>query len=180
LLKRWKQQPSQELLERGRRVMSLISSNSNAEGAIFTDQGVPLARFETHPKRSAHSLLNLGNKPAFVVYDPSNCEVLRIQRVRRMPPTFQMIGDGQVLARIRLLSLLRNSFAIEPVDGARWVFRMPLFTVTFHGASSEGEEVWVQVGPGKTQWNVLLEPHRDSIPFLSALSFIHREWWCYS
>lgn len=158
----------------------MISLERDAWGTLFRDEGIPHLYFEPDPRRSAWSILNLQRKPDLVFCDSAGGEVLRIQRRVRFPARFEVIEDGDVTGLIRLRSPLRNSYRIEIGTDAGWTFRMPLFSITFHGRSDVGEEVWVRVWPGKRQWNILLQPGSNSPVLLAALSFIHREWWCYA
>jgi len=76
-------------------------------------------------------------------------------------------------------SPFRNKYSIE-IDGAgSWMFRMPLFTISFYGVSTARAEIWVGVGPPKKQWNILLRPGVKEWPLAAALAFIHNEWWNY-
>src|SRR5262245_48490357 len=113
------------------------------------------------------------------VFDSGGCELLRIRRERRLPPRFEMVQDSQIVGRIALCGVLRNKYSIALPDQTTWLFRMPLFTVVFRGESDKGSAVWVFVGPPKVQWNILLDGEGDGLYILSALAFIHREWWCY-
>ena len=88
--------------------------------------------------------------------------------------------DDRPVGEIALRSVFRNTYAITLAGGSTWLFRMPLFAVTFHGESQDGRQVWVRVGPRKTRWNILLDASLDHLHLLAALAFIHREWWCYS
>jgi hypothetical protein len=173
--------PSDEVLDRGFKIVSIVEGSADAPGSIFDSMGGLLWRFHTEPRTHAWSIRNLRQKPEFVVSDPGGSELLRIRREVRFPPTFQMTQSSRVAGYIRLTSVLRNSYVIVLSDGATWRFRMPLYTVLFHGASETGSEVWVSVGPGgKKHWNILLDGNEDQTLVVSAIAFIHREWWCYA
>ena len=180
MLARWRDEPSCELIEQGVHVTSMISLERDASGTLLRDGGIPHLHFQPDPRRSAWSVLNLRRKPDLVFCDSAGGEILRIQRRARVPAVFEMVGGKQVTGEIRLRSVLRNSYRIEISDYPGWIFTMPLFSINFRGLSDVGEEVRVQVGPAKTQWNILLQPGSDSIPLRAALAFIHREWWCYA
>jgi len=172
--------PSPDLIAHGSQVYSAITFDPAAPGAIFTADDRPRWRFEPNPKRSAWSVRNIFKKPDFVVFDPDAHEVLRVRRKRRVPPQFEMVQDNRPVGEIALRSVFRNTYAITLAGGSTWLFRMPLFAVTFHGESQDGRQVWVRVGPRKTRWNILLDASLDHLHLLAALAFIHREWWCYS
>src|SRR5207244_4308827 len=117
--------------------------------------GVIRWRYETHPRRSVYSPLNLLKKPDFILSDGQGQEVLRVVRKTRFPPRFKMVESGRTVGKIALRSILRNKYSIEFDEGPRWLFRMTLFTIYFPGVSSTGNRAWVVVGPSKRQWNVL-------------------------
>ena len=153
----------------------------NSSGAIWGTPGVIRWRYKARRNPSGHSLGNPFAKREFVVSDVDGIEVLVIRRASFIPPVFQIVEKGRVVVgRISLRSILRNRYRIDLGDGAYWTFRMPLFTVQFRGESSVGSHVWVIVGPSKMEWNLLAEPGVDTVPLLSALSFIHNEWRNYS
>jgi hypothetical protein len=161
-------------------VISVISSSADASGMLFREPGIPHARFEPHPSRSAYSLLNVCRKPDLVFFDPAGGEVLRVRRSSRIPANFTILVREAVVGHIERRSPLRTRYLIR-IGTRTWDFAMPLFSVTFRGSSDGGSSLWVWVGPRKQHWSILLQqPADDSIPLLGALSFIHREWWCYS
>ena len=167
-------------LERGAYYAFQIDIKLDAPGVIVAKPGVICWRYETRPKRSAYSPINLFRKPEFVITNIEGQELLSIRRCTRLPPCFEMIENGQVVGKIALRSILRNKYTLQFHAGPVWTFRMPLFTLNFRGESTEGTYVWARVGPQKTQWNLLVESGADSLHLLSGLAFIHREWWCYS
>ena len=117
-------------------------------------------------------------KPDFVVTSDGVTEVLRIRRYKRFPPCFQTIEKGQVTGIIRLRSIPLNKYSLEITSGPTWTFLMPLYTVHFRGASSDGGRVWIQIGPRtKLKWNILVMPGCDTIQILSTIAFIHRRWY---
>ena len=180
MLRRSQAQPSRDLIERGHHIISVISSSADASGALFRHPGIPEARFAPYPNRSAYSPLNVCGKPDLVLSDPAGGEVLRFRRLSRIPPAFAILGRAGVLGQVKRRSPLRTKYLIKIGTGTSWDFEMPLFSVTSRGTSDAGSSLWVRVGPGKQQWNIVLQPTDDSIILLGALSFIHREWWCYS
>lgn len=174
--------PTPDDVERGVQSCFQISTASDSSGWIRTQPEATDFRwqFGTEPKRSAWSPLNLLRKPDFVVRDQEMREVLRIRRLSRIPSRFEVIQAGELVGTIRLRSLLRNRYTLDFREGSTWTFRMPLFSIQFYGMSTTGSRVWVIVGPGKRQWNLLMDPESDDIRLLACLAFIHREWWCYS
>jgi hypothetical protein len=163
----------------GKQYCFQIGSEAEWPGVILGEPGVIRWRYTTDPKRYPWSPSNLFGKPEFVVTDSDGQEVLRVRRDTRFPPRFEMVERGEPVASISLRSLLRNRYTIQVGDEPAWTFRMPLFTVYFRAESASGQEILVQVGPTKKQWNLLAEPGTDSLYLLGALAFIHREWWSY-
>jgi hypothetical protein len=167
-------------IERGIQYCFQIGRETDSPGVILCKPNVIRWQYETRPRRSPYSLMNLLKKPDFVITNPGGQEVLQVRRVKRLPPSFEMIEHNQVVAKIAMRSILRNKYRLEFKAGPIWTFCMPLFTVFFWGESTAGTKVWVRVGPSKKQWNLLAEPGVDSVHLLSGLAFIHREWWCYN
>ncbi len=173
-------EPDAEIIEHGDKYVFGIENTLDFSGVILEASGIIRWRYQTSPRRSPYSLFNLIRKPDFVLLNPDGLELLRICQHKRLPPIFQIIERNRVVGTIRLRSILRNKCSLDFEDGLMWDFHMPLFTVCFWGKSNVNSYVWVQVGPGKRQWN-LLSGHKDTnIRLLSGLAFIHREWWCYS
>jgi hypothetical protein len=172
--------PDDAQVQRGNQYIFDIENTPETRGVILAKPGITRWRYETQPKRSVYSPLNLLRKPDFVLSDPQGKEILRVVRETRFPPRFKIVERGQTVGNVALRSILRNKYSIQFDGGPRWLFRMTLFTVYFPGVSSAGTRVWVRVGPSKRQWNLLVEPEADSVYLLAGLAFIHREWWCYS
>jgi hypothetical protein len=172
--------PSEDEIERGARHCLVIAWDRGSPGSILPEIGDARWHCRTEPCRSAWSALNLLRKPDFVLVDQEERGVLRIRRASRLPPRFSILQNGEVVGTIGLRSFLRNKYSIVLTDGPTWTFRMPLFRIYFHGESSSDSRLWIQVGPGKTQWNLLAQAGADDVRLLAALAFIHREWWCYS
>ena len=173
--------PSADALERGLKIVSVIDWSSDAPGTLFDATGTVLWRFHTNPRRAAWSIHNIRRKPEFVVCDASDRELVNVRRTARLPPTFQMEEAGRIVGHIRLRSIFRNVYVIDLRNGATWRFWMPLYSSLFRGQSSTGSQVWVSPGDGgKRHWNILLSGEEDRLHVLSALAFIHREWWCYA
>jgi len=104
--------------------------------------------------------------------------VLRVRKVGRFPPRFEMIENGVSVGTIRRRGFLRNRYTVDFPSGPSWTIHLPLFTLNFGGVSSAGGKVWILVGPPKLQWNLLFQSGAADVRLLFALAFIHREWWC--
>ena len=145
-------------------------------GMILDNSGSTLWRYEVNPKRIRIFFIKLF-KADFVLTGPARKEVLRIRRITSLLPTFEMIENGQVVGRITYRNLLRTRCILEFDVGPVWTFHQPLFTVFFYGNSNTGDRAWIRVGPSKRQWNLLTQPGADSVHLLSALAFLHHEYW---
>lgn len=173
--------PDAECREQGVRYCFTIDRPSdNSSGVIWVEPGIIRWRYEARPSPPGYWLHNPFGKPDFVIKDSEAREVLVIRRASFVPPLFDMIEASKAVGRISLRSILRNRYRIDLEGETSWTFRMPLFTVRFYGESNTGSQVWVVVGPSKMQWNLLMKPGIDSARLLSALAFIHSEWWNYS
>jgi hypothetical protein len=178
-MKSWRP-PTPDQIERGVPYFFQLSWATGYPSWIIAEPGNPTVRWHcrTEPCRANFSPQNLIRKPDFVLLDHEEREVLRICRTTRLPPRFNMIQNGEVVGTIGLRSIFQNKYAINLKAGPKWTFRMPLFTVYFHGASSSNSRVWVIVGPSKMEWSLLTEAGTDDLRLLAGLAFIHREWWC--
>ena len=172
--------PTKEIFARATEVHSCLENTIDYSGKILDQEGNILWQFETHPRRSPHSWANLRDRPSFIVSDADGSEKLRVSRgPRRREYIIQQ--EGTPIGTIRLLSWLRNDYSIHFHEGRSWQFRMPLFSVHFYGVASDGERIWTFVGPRtKTIWNTLFPEGVYDLPLAASLSFIHRQWWCYS
>jgi hypothetical protein len=171
--------PSADMRARGAAYVLQVGHGVDSPGTILQEPGVVRWRYQTQPRRNPWSVANLIRKPEFVVVDGGMQEVLRIRRSKRTPVKFDILDDGNVVGTIGHRSILRNAYTLDLRGGITWRFRMPLFTVLFHGKSNRGSQLWALVGPSKMRWNLLVEPGADSVDLLAALAFVHWEWWCY-
>jgi hypothetical protein len=174
----WRAGPGDVDVERGLKVTFVIGREAHSPGVILDAQGVVRWRHEIHPKRSSFSPLNLLARPEWVLTEVDGREALRVRRTGRFPLRFEMFENGASGGTIRRLGWLRNRYAVEFASGPSWTIHMPLYTLNFGGLSSAGEKVWIWVGPPKLQWNLLFQSGAPDPRLLSALAFIHREWWC--
>lgn len=161
-------------------VIDPTPSIRSSSGTVYDEHGVVRWRYGFRANPSGRGWGNPFNKPDFVVADANGQAELVIRRVSFVPPIFNIMDGDLVLGRIRLRSLLRNKYAIDINGVNSWTFRMPLFTVRFGGYSHSCTDIWVIVGPGKMQWNILIRPNVSERHLVAALAFIHSEWWNYS
>lgn len=170
----------EESIACGTKLFCQIDREGNHQtGALRDQQGNIRWQFRVRNKPVRRVSGNPFNKPDFVVGKPDEKYEVIIRRASFVPPLFEVIEAGNVIGKIKLQSILRNKYLIS-VDGVGcWMFRMPLFTIHFHGDSSAGTEIWVVVGPSKTEWSILIKPGVKERPLVAALAFIHNEWWNY-
>lgn len=172
--------PTDDELENASAYCFKLDNSADYPGSIFAESGRLCWRFETLPRRSAYSPLNLFRKPVFVALDVESHEVLRIRVQPGATRRFDLIQDGLVVGTIQRRGFLRSTYTCSFSGGPVWTVKMPLFTLLFQGKSTNGLTVWIRVGPSKKQWNVLTCLNGDDVRLIAALAFIHREWWCYS
>ena len=100
-----------------------------------------------------------------------------IRRISLVPSRFEILKDELVVGHVAMKSPLLNKYRID-IDGiATCTFRMPLFTVYFHGRVNSETKIWVVMGPFKNQWSVLTDFTIDSVPRAAVLAFIHNQWY---
>jgi hypothetical protein len=143
-------------------------------GEIYDSNGGILWRFKTLHKRP-HYPYGLFRLPDFVVYDIAENEIFRIKLERKWAlAQFAMLENGSTVCIINQRSILRNKFTLNFRNGQKWVFKMPLFTVSFGGWSEAGEKIRVRIRTHNI-WYVLIDTNVDSPQLAVALAFIHRE-----
>jgi hypothetical protein len=143
-------------------------------GEIYDSNGGILWRFKTLHKRP-HYPYGLFRLPDFVVYDKAEKEIFRIKLERKWAlAQFAMLENESPICIINQRSILRNKFTLNFRNGQKWVFKMPLFTVSFGGLSEAGEKIRVRIRTHNI-WYVLIDTNVDSPQLAAALAFIHRE-----
>ena len=172
--------PDEECVAHGHKFLCQIDRGMDGHtGAVMDEHGLIRWRYRIRKNASARRLWNPFNKPDFVIADPDGRDEVVIRRASFIPPVFNIIEAGRVIGRVRMRSLFRNKYVIDIDQVNSWTFRMPLFTIRFFADSSAGVEIWVAVGPSKTEWSVLIKPDAREWPLLAALAFIHVESWNY-
>lgn len=173
--------PDKTTVENGAKYCFVLDQeNRFRTGKIWTENG----NIEWHygPQRNPlrYSLRNPFNKPDFAVFDKDERLTVAIRRVSLFPSRFQILNDDSVVGHIAMKGSLLNRYKIE-IDGLGvCVFRMPLFTVYFHGEVDGHTGIWIIVGPSKMQWTVLARADLDDVRLLAALAFVHNQWFNYS
>ena len=172
---RW---PNDEDVAQGVHLISWIGPGYDDPGKILDRKGATRWQYEVSPKPWRFSPINLFLRSDFLVKSPEGQEVLRLRRITRIFPSFEMIKVGQIAGKLAYRSILRTSCTLELKAGPTWTFRQPLFSVSFFGSSNAGNRVWIRVGPSsKRQWNLLTQAGADDLYLLSAIAFMHREYW---
>jgi len=173
--------PDEDTVDQGAKYCFVLDvENRSRTGKIRNEHGD--VEWHYGPRRNPlrYSLRNPFNKPDFVVFVPNDQEAVTIRRVSFVPSRFQILDHEHVVGHIAMQSPLLNKYMID-IDGfATCVFRMPLFTVYFHGQFKDATGIWVVVGPSKMQWSVLARSDLDDIRLLSSLAFIHNQWFNYN
>ncbi len=145
-------------------------------GEIYDSNGELLWRFKTLHFGKPHYPYGLFRIPDFVVCDKDEKEIFRVKPERQWMLTarFTMTGNGSPICAIRLKSMLRNKYTLDFANGEKWLYRMPLFSVNFGGASETGGKIRVRVR-SHNLWLIFLDPKDDRPELISAVAFLHRE-----
>jgi hypothetical protein len=160
-------------------VIESPQEQQGGSGAVSDQHGFICWRYGLHRTRHSWTLGNPLRKPDFVFFERDERDALKIRRVSLFPSVFNLLEEGNLIGTVRMSSVLRNRYSIE-LDGVKWTFHMPLYTIYFSGESRTGTEVWVAMGPRESQWNILLAPGLPERSFAAILAFIHNERYFYS
>jgi hypothetical protein len=146
------------------------------DGEIYDSNGEILWRFKTqHFNSRPRYPYGLFRVPDFVVYARDGVEAFRIKFQKKWAlAQFVMLENSSPVCAIRLKSPLRNKYTLAFVNGQNWVFKMPLFTVSFRGHSDSGKDIQVRMWSHNV-WYVLVDPSADNPQLIAALAFLHRE-----
>jgi hypothetical protein len=173
--------PNEECVARGAKYFCQIDRRGlNRSGKIYDEQRVLRWRYDVRDNPPGRLRGNPFNKPQFVFADADGSAESVIRRVSFVPSSFEIRDKDTFVGRIRMRSLVRIKYSIELDQAGSWTFRLPLFTVRFRGDSETGTDIWVIVGPSKMEWNILIRPGIGNRHLVTALAFIHNEWWNYS
>jgi len=172
--------PNEEDAARGTKLFCQIDRGRAGGGTVRNEQGIIQWRYAFRKNANGCSLKNPFNKRDFVMAEPDGSNEVIVSRASFFPPVFNIQQGERTFGNIKLCSPLRNKYSIE-IDGrGSWMFRMPLFTISFYGVSSTGADIWVVVGPSEMEWSILLKSGIKEWPLAAALAFIHNERWHYS
>ena len=173
--------PDAECVEDGAKYFCQIDRIGRSRtGKIYDEQKVLRWRYDVSDNPPGRRPGNPYNKPQFIFADADGAAESVIRRVSFLPSSFEIRDKDTVVGRIRLRSLLRIKYVIEIDQAGSWTFRLPLFTVRFRGDSQTGTDIWVILGPTKTEWSILIRPGITNRHLVAALAFIHNEWYNYS
>jgi hypothetical protein len=172
--------PDQETIARGAKYCCLIDRDWRGRGGRISDeQGALRWLYRVRDSPSGRGWANPFNKPDFVVERMDGQVEVVVRRALFVPPVFHIIDGDSVIGRIRMISPLRNRYAIDIDRVGSWTFKMPLFTVRCHGDSEAGTDIWVVIGPSQRKWCILIRPGVVDRHLVAALAFIHNEAWYY-
>jgi prepilin-type N-terminal cleavage/methylation domain-containing protein len=172
--------PDQDCLARGAKFICSIDRRTGGHsGAAYDEHGDIRWRYGVRKNDLGRSWGNPFNKKDFVVADPQTGEEIVLRRASFFPPRFTIMDAQGVRGTVRMVSILRNEYAIHVTGRQPWTFRMPLFNYTFWGGTDESPEFWV-IERTKMDWHFLIKPGIEDQPLVAALSFIHVERWNYS
>ncbi len=90
---------------------------------------------------------------------------------------YAMRRNGEPVWILSVRSIVRKRHALELAHGDSWTFDTPFFwwqhlTGTAFGAP----RLLGGVGPAIWIWVMFIEPGRDTLDLLSAVAFLHRQW----
>lgn len=173
--------PDEFCLTYGRKFVCTIDRTfRQSSGTVFDEHGEICWQYNASRNPRGRSWQNPLNKPDFVFTNTDGHRTLTIRRVSFIPSVFQILDGGDSIGQIALSNILGTQYEIRLDECAAITFRLPLFTLRFWGDSEAGQIVWVQVGPSKMQWNVLLKPGTNDRELVASLAFIHNQWWNFS
>ena len=172
--------PDQDCVVRGAKFRCRIDRGAGGHtGAVYDEHGDLRWRYGVRKNDRGRSWKNPLNKKDFVVADPQTGEEIFLRRASFFPSSFTVNDARGLRGTVRVVSVLRNMYAIKLTSGRPWTYRMPLFTVWFWGETDESPEFWVREVT-KMAWDILIRPGIENQPLMAVLSFIHVERWNYS
>jgi hypothetical protein len=185
--------PTDEEISSGLEYCSIIDDDLDFGGTIWRHPDAICWRFRSDPKESPYCQASLANKPHLVFTGSDRKELLRIRRSPELCHTYYVVQADDITGTIKLVTTLRNKYTIL-LDGCpSWSFHLPLFKTVFHAHSTDDRHIWAKVWKRKQQLRFLIPAEIAPSPtqrgasltaqttaLLPALSFIHREWWCFA
>jgi len=173
--------PNEECVAAGTKLLCQIDRGAaSRSGIVLDDQSVIRWQYKFRKLAPGTDPGNPFRKPIFVIAGLDKGNEVIIRRASFLPPLFNIRESGKTIGTIAMRSMFRNKYFIS-IDGVdSWTFRMPLFSIRFYGFSDAGAEIWVEVGPSKKDWNILIKAGVREWPLVAALAFIHNESWHYS
>lgn len=92
-------------------------------------------------------------------------------------PRYVMYRDDTIVWTLAATSVLRCRYTLKLVSDVTWSIRTPFFSVQLGGEAADGARVRGRVGRRTHEWRWLAEPDSDSDSLVSALAFMHRQWY---
>ena len=144
-------------------------------GKIYNSIGEALWQVKTLHFRKPHYPYGIFRLPDFVVYDLAEREVYRIKLKHTFWRTvFEVFENGSVVCVIQRGSFLQTKYTFQFSSGAKWTFRLPLFSVFFSGISERGEKIRARLWSHNV-WYVFIDAAAANPQLVAVLAFIHRE-----
>jgi hypothetical protein len=174
--------PGEHTVNHGSKLFFKIDRQSlrHVSGDIMDENGAVLWRYSRQSAQTCLTRITHKNpfgKPDFEVKNPEGQCVCVIRRSSLVPSIFLMLLNDDLIGEIHPCGFFWNQYRIKLPDHGLWTLRLTLFTVYFWGDNQGVPQVWVRMGPTKTEWSVLIEPGVSVTPLVYALAFIHNECW---
>jgi hypothetical protein len=113
--------------------------------------------------------------PPYAVQDMEGNELLRFERIKRIPRTAFEIREGNhVVGTIHKRSSLFTEYRLELESGLRCSFLVPPFTVWFHGIVDGGGRILIRLWHHRV-WLAQLDSSINDFYLVAAIALIHRE-----
>jgi hypothetical protein len=102
--------------------------------------------------------------------------IIRTER-RFLLPKYAMYRGTTIVWTLAVRSVFRSRHTVEIAGDTTWRVTTPFFSVRLAGDTADGARLLGRVGERTYEWLWLVEPGKDSDAFLSALAFMHRQWY---
>jgi hypothetical protein len=115
---------------------------------------------------------------AISVFDRVDHQTGLIRTERRfLLPKYALYQDSTTVWTLSVRSIFSNRHTLEVAKDTTWNVRTPFFSTRLEGDAEDGSRVLGRMGQRVSEVRWLIEPDRDSEPFLAALAFMHRQWY---
>ena len=116
--------------------------------------------------------------PRMRVLDAGGCEEGVIRPEGLVPGVrYAMRRNCELVWMLSVRSIVRNRHALKLANGDSWAFDTPFFwRYALMGTALGVPRLVGTVGPALCVWQMWIEPGRVTIDLLSAVAFMHRQW----